>query len=304
MSRSPELPYWQVAWVRDTVAQRCGLYLGGPHENYLSSQVALRMCEMQLDFGRYCQLLQDSPLGAGELQTLIERLCIYETSFLRDAEHFQALARFILPQLARDAARTGRGRLRLLSAGCSTGQEAYSLAMTVEESRPILEDLAVEVVGIDVSGDALDRAHRGVYSEREIAPLEPWRRRRYFHPAGAQFEVVPGLHQAVRWLRCNLAVELPVTQVDVIFCRNVLIYFHGVQRDALVRNLVAALRRGGFLVTGYADSLHAYRSLLQPIRTNGTVIFRRPYRPAAPSEPDVAYAPVPDRKAAGTRSTQ
>ena len=302
MSSSLQLPHWQVAWVRDTVAERCGLYLGGPHETYLNTQLALRMRELRVEFPGYCQLLQESPCGGGELQALVERLCIHETSFLRDPAHFDALARFIVPQLTREANRTGRRRLRLVSAGCSTGQEAYSVAMIVDGARPLLNDIEVEIVGIDVSGDALERASRGMYSAREVATVEPWRRQRYFRPVGADFEVIPALRQSIRWLRSNLAAELPVTQVDVIFCRNVLIYFHGPQRDTLVRNLIAGLRRGGFLVTGYADSLHAYRSILQTIRTNNTVIFRRPLG-SAPAE-ELRLGPVAATTAgtAGTRS--
>ncbi|HVN86029.1 MAG TPA: protein-glutamate O-methyltransferase CheR [Candidatus Binatia bacterium] len=281
MTRTHELPDWQVAWVRDTVAARCGLYLGGPHETHLSNQIGARMRDRNLTFGEYAELLQTSPAGGGELQTLIERLCIHETSFLRDPEQFHALARFIVPQLLREAERMGRRRLRLVSAGCSTGQEAYSLAMMAAEAEPLLNGVEVEVVGLDVSSEAIDKALRGVYPARAVEVLEPWRRERYFRPLGTAYEVAPALRRAVRWLRCNLTNGLPVTQVDVIFCRNVLIYFHGAQRDALIRNLVAALRRGGFFVAGHADSLQAYRDILEPIRTNGTVIFRRIRRPAA-----------------------
>ncbi|HUI27699.1 MAG TPA: protein-glutamate O-methyltransferase CheR [Candidatus Kryptonia bacterium] len=299
MTRTLELPDWQVAWVRDTVAARCGLYLGGPHEAYLSSQVVARMRDRGLSFGDYARLLQDSPAGAGELQALIERLCIHETRFFRDPEQFDALARFIVPQLVREAERVGRRRLRLVSAGCSTGQEAYSLAMIAAESQPLLGEVEVEVVGFDVSSDAIDKALRGVYPARDVAMLEPWRRELYFRPLAGEFEVAPMLRRAVRWLRCNLTNGLPVTQVDVIFCRNVLIYFQGAQRDALIRNLVAALRRGGFFVAGHADSLQAYRDILEPIRTNGAVFFRRVSRSAAISGPGRDRL---EASASGTRS--
>jgi chemotaxis methyl-accepting protein methylase len=275
MSRALKLPEWQVMWVRDAVAARCGLYLGGPHEAYLSAQVAKRMEEMQVNFADYARMLQESPTGAGELQTLIERLCIHETGFLRDPSHFQAVARFVLPQLAREAQRCGRQRLRLVSAGCSTGQEAYSLAMMVHEGRTLLGEIEAEVVGFDVSGDVIERAARGVYPAREVMNLSAWRRQHYFRPVGTEYAVIPALQRAVRWLRWNLTGGLPLTQVDLIFCRNVLIYFQEPQRDAVVHNLASALRRGGFLVAGYADSLQAYRDILDPIRVSGAVVFRR-----------------------------
>jgi chemotaxis methyl-accepting protein methylase len=279
MSSALKLPYWQVAWLRDTVAARCGLYLGGPHEAYLSGQAATRMLEMQINFADYSRILQESPVGSGELQILIERLCIHETSFMRDPSHFQALARFIIPQLVREARRVGRQRLRMVSAGCSTGEEAYSLAMIAQEAAPVLEDITVEVVGLDVSSDAVDRATRGVYPARALATLEPWRRQRYFRSTGTEYEVAPELRSMIRWLRWNLTGGLPVMQVDVIFCRNVLIYFQGIQRRTLAGNLVAALHPRGFLVVGYTDSLQAYRDILEPIRINSAVVFRRAGRP-------------------------
>jgi chemotaxis protein methyltransferase CheR len=301
MSRPLKLPLWQVAWVRDLVAARCGLYLGGPHEGYLSAQLATRMEEMQVNFADYARIVQESPVGGGELQTLIERLCIHETGFLRDPSDFRAVANFVLPQLAREAQRSGRRRLRLLSAGCSTGQEAYSLAMMVHEGSPLLEEIEAEIVGVDVSGDAIERAARGVYPAREVMSLPSWRRERYFRHVGTEYEVTPALRAAVRWLRWNLTGGLPLTQVDLILCRNVLIYFQEPQRDALVRTLVSALRQGGFLIAGYADSLQAYRDILDSIRVSGAVVFRRVGRPDLVQDRAAAAAPWPSAAAAGNR---
>jgi chemotaxis methyl-accepting protein methylase len=105
----------------------------------------------------------------------------------------------------------------------------------------------------------------------------------------------------VRWLRWNLTGGLPLTQVDLIFCRNVLIYFQEPQRDAVVHNLASALRRGGFLVAGYADSLQAYRDILDPIRVSGAVVFRRVGRVDVAQNGSTAAAPRRSAAAAGNR---
>jgi chemotaxis methyl-accepting protein methylase len=291
-----ELREVEVAAVRDIVAQRCGFYLGEPHAGYLGRRIADRIQDLRLDFPSYLQRLRESPVSGGELQALVERLCIYETRFMRDAPDFRALACFVLPQLARELRQTGRRRVRVVSAGCSTGQEAYSLAMILEEAKTELGDAVVEVIGVDLSAEALERGRRGIYTGRELAALDPWRRQRYFQPRGADFEIVPRLRERVRFVQANLARDLPVTQVEVIFCRNVLIYFNAAQRHQVVRSLLAALRLGGYLIVGSADSMWAHRDVLQVMRTSGTIVFRRvksmPAQEVGPAGPTLAEPAV------------
>jgi chemotaxis protein methyltransferase CheR len=270
-----QLMQLEVAAVRDVVLQRCGFFLGEPHERYLRSRVSERMRELATEFPAYLERLEKSPVGGGELQVLVERLCIYETRFMRDPADFRALACCILPLLTREMRRTGRKRLRVVSAGCSTGQEAYTLAMIMHEAKPELRDIVVEVVGLDISGDALQRARSGRYSDREVATLDPWRRERYFAARGKEYEVVPWLRERVRFLQCNLSKVIPLTQVEVIFCRNVLIYFNPTQRQEVIRSLLASLRLGGFVVVGSADSTWEHRDVLQAIRVSGTIVYRR-----------------------------
>jgi len=149
------------------------------------------------------------------------------------------------------------------------------LAMMLHEAAPDRGDIGFEVVGLDISGDALDRARSARYSERELASLDRWRRERYFLPRDKEYEVVPWLRERVRFLQCNLATTIPIFQVEVIFCRNVLIYFSPIQRQEVLRSLLASLRLGGFLVTGSADSTWEHRDVLQPIRVSGTIVYRR-----------------------------
>lgn len=275
MTLLPGLTQQETAAVREIVARRCGFYLGEPHERYLMARVCERLHELGSDFPDYLARLQGSPTGGGELQILVERLCIYETRFMRDAADFRALACCILPVLAREMRRAGRRRLRVVSAGCSTGQEAYCLAMVLHEARPELRDLTFEVVGLDISGDALRRARSGRYSEREITVLDPWRREQYFVKRDGVYEVAPFLREHVRFLQCNLATMVPISQAEVIFCRNVLIYFSPPQRREVMRSLLASLRLGGFLILGAADSAWEHRDVLQAIRVSGTVVYRR-----------------------------
>lgn len=275
MGSPVQLTQSDVAAVREIVAQRCGFFLGEPHERYLEQRVSERMHELRAEFPAYLERLQGSPPESGELQALVERLCIHETRFMRDPADFRALACFVLPQLRREMRATGRRRLRVVSAGCSTGQEAYSLAMILEEAKPEIGEAQVDILGLDLSAEALERARTGRYAERDVAVLDPWRRRRYFVPAGDQLEVVPWLRERVRFLQANLAKDLPISQVEIIFCRNVLIYFTPAQRQAVIRSLLSALRLGGYLIVGSADSMWAHRDVLRAYRTSGTTVFQR-----------------------------
>ena len=275
MARVCQLTQQEVAAIRDVVSRRCGFFLGEPHERYLGCRVSERMQELGSGFPNYLDRLEKSPEGGGELQALVERLCIYETRFMRDPSDFRALSCCLLPVLVREMRRSGRRRMRVVSAGCSTGQEAYSLAMVLHEAGPELRDITFEVVGLDISGDALQHARSGRYSERELGSLDPWRRERYFLARETGYEVVPWLRDRVRFLQCNLATAIPIFQVEIIFCRNVLIYFSPTQRQEVIRALLASLRLGGFLVAGSADSTWEHRDVLQAIRLRGTIVYRR-----------------------------
>jgi len=297
MPELAELGPVEVAAIRELVAQRYSLFLGEPHERYIGTRVSERLKELSLSFSQYLEALRTSPDQGGELRNLVERfLCIYETRFMRDPPDFRALACFILPQLAREMRRTGRTRLRVASAGCSTGQEVYTLAMILDEARPEIGDAHVEVVGLDLSTEALEKARRGRYGVRDIAVLDPWRQQRYFRSCGGdEVEVVPSLREKVHFTQANLAVELPITQVDVIFCRNVLIYFNPVLRQEVIRLLLSALRLGGYIVVGSADSLWSFKDILRTMRTSGTIVFQRIKAvPAQAPPPPVLSTPSSD----------
>lgn len=304
MPELAELGPLEVAAIREIVAQRYSLFLGEPHERYIGHRVSERLKELSVSFPQYLEALRTSPEQGGELRNLVERfLCIYETRFMRDPPDFRALACFILPQLAREMRRTGRRRLRVVSAGCSTGQEAYTLAMILDEAKPEIGDAQVEVVGLDLSTDALEKARRARYSVRDIGVLDGWRQQRYFQSCGGdEVEVVPWLREKVHFLQANLAVKLPISQVDVIFCRNVLIYFNPVLRQEVIRLLLAALRLGGYIVVGSADSLWSFKDVLRTMRTSGTMVFQRVKAVPAQAPPPVAAPLSADATQAATTS--
>ncbi|MBG0809170.1 protein-glutamate O-methyltransferase CheR [Methylosinus sp. H3A] len=189
------------------------------------------------------------------LQRVIDAMTNNETSFFRDRVPFEKLKQEWLPDLM--ARRAATRRLRIWSAACSTGQEAYSIAMALEESEPDLEDWTVEILATDISEAALEAARRGVYSQFEAQRgLSTARLLRHLHPHKRHWRVSDALQARVAFRKVNLLSDFRgAGPFDVIFCRNVLMYFEPeVKRDVLTR-LFGVLAEDGFLILGAAETM-------------------------------------------------
>ena len=203
----------------------------------------------------YLERLERPAARREDVLALALHLTVGETYFLRNAAQFRALAEVALP--ARVEARSAYRRLRLLSAGCSSGEEAYSLAMIARERVDAGWD--VSILGIDINAAALDRAARGRYSSWSLRETPDDVRRRWFRSDEREHTLNPSIRSAVRFEQKNLADEerdlwLPEAY-DVIFCRNVLMYFTPDGAREVIRALSRALAPGGYLFLGHAETL-------------------------------------------------
>jgi len=191
---------------------------------------------------------------AGLANAVVEALLNNETFFFRELSSFQQLAESALDRIV--AARAAKRRLRILSVGCSTGQEAYSLAMMLADQGSRWEGWNVEIVGTDVSRIAIDRAREGIYSQFEIQRGLPVRQMmRWFESDGENWRAIPALRSRVRFQVHNL-LDPPVSPLrfDVILCRNVLLYFSPETRAAAFRRLGAAIAPDGVLMLGAGET--------------------------------------------------
>ena len=202
----------------------------------------------------YYRLLYD-PEGAAEMDALFDSIANNETYFFREESQIQAFAQEILPE--RRAASAG-GRVRVWSAGCSSGEEPYSLAIAALEAGPQAA-AGLEIFATDQSQRALERAAAGVYGAFAFRSLEPALQDRYFRrQEDGRWRVVPEVRQCVRFGRCNLvgqAGDLPLVRFDAIFCRNVLIYFDRDARRRVVELFHDRLADGGYLFLGHSETL-------------------------------------------------
>jgi chemotaxis protein methyltransferase CheR len=239
---------------------------------------------------------------AEALQALLDRVTVQETSFFRDPGQFDVLATEVLPTLASPVV--------VWSAGCANGQEPYSLAMTLAEAG--LTDFLV--VATDISTKALERTRLGRYAERELRGLSTARRERFLVPAGQEWEIVGDLRKRIRILQHNLVSDpppFPVGRCQVVFCRNVLIYFRQPEVVAFLDRTARWLPPGGWLFLGYSESLWQVTDVFALVRLGESFVYRLP-SPASPSPPPVrpetsrrsqpAPAPAPVRKRAPAAS--
>lgn len=209
--------------------------------------------------------------------SVIDALTINETSFFRMPAHFQALGG-LLPELAARK-REGildRPRLRIWSAACSTGEEPYSLAMTLLSLTD--RSFKAEILATDLCQQAVAKARSGIYADWRLENLPAGFREAYFETDAAGVRVKPIVKELLQFRPHNLKAPPPLGPWDVIFCRNVMIYFDNAFREELLKRLYEALAPGGFLFVGEGETLHLVPHAFETQPVAGAVLYRRPIK--------------------------
>jgi chemotaxis protein methyltransferase CheR len=282
----PALSPTEFARIAAIAFDEAGLSLPEAKRTMISSRLVRRLrATGQPDFASYLAMLQD-PARAGERRHLVSALTTNVSHFFREAHHFRTLAADVLPALF-DRARAG-ARVRIWSAGCSTGQEPYSIAMALLEALPEATDLDVRILATDIDDAVLETARAGTYAGRLMQGVDDARRRRFFTAGHDAFTVRDPLRQLVTFRRLNLVGDWPVRgSFDAIFCRNVVIYFDVRTQAALWPRFHRALAPGGVLFLGHSERLDPASAA--SFATAGITTWRRidpagahPARPGVP----------------------
>jgi len=262
--------------LREQFHDRFGLWFHDELRFLLELRLAPRLAHHGLaDFDAYQRFVRLDPRGPVELVEAAEALTTNETYFYREPEQLRALEREILPALQRELG--GSRRLRLLSAGCATGEEAYTLAALLLGSRRF-EGWTVEVHGVDLSRRCLARAAAGSYGGHAFRNLEGQSLRRWFHLRDGRWVVDGALRKIVHFGAANLldGEGLPASPFDVILCRNVLLYFDPPARLRVLRQLHRRLSDGGWLLLGHAESLQQLSADFEAVNLDRELVFRKP----------------------------
>jgi chemotaxis protein methyltransferase CheR len=258
-----------------------GLRFGPEKRDILRSRLEPRRAQLGMDtFQELYFHLKFHPERLEERERLLPHLTNNESYFFRESAQLDLLRDEVLASVRDRLRQTDRRAVRLLSAGCASGEEPYTLAMIVHESRLFSPPWQVEITGMDLDPQALERAGRASYTDHAFRGLDPEVRARYFEPDGSRrWQLIAKIRDRVAFRRGNLsdprwAESLPPQ--DVIFCRNVLIYFDDEGMARAAEGLYNALTPGGYLFLGHADSLSRIPTRFLPERRQGVIFYRRP----------------------------
>jgi len=286
------------------VAERTGLYF--PPERLTDLERAVARAAPELGFADAAACiggLLASPPDKERLETLAAYLTVGETYFFRNKSDFGAIENIILPAIA--AGMNGDESVRIWSAGCATGEEPYSIAMLLDGGAPALKGRGVSILATDINSSALREAGRGVYGEWSFREVPPHIRDKYFaKTTGKKMALLPRIKKKVDFSYLNLvedsypALLTATNAMDLILCRNVLMYFRADLAEAVLRKFQASLKDGGWLILGPAEgplNFPGPAPALKPAQIPGVTIFRKTggAQPAdAPVFPAETPAPV------------
>lgn len=267
--------------LRDLVHERFGLYFEEGQRSSLRSRLLGRLASLDLmSFEDYYHYLRFGPRRQEELQRMICHLTNNETYFFREAPQLQVFADPILRRIKEAKTARGERTVRVLSAGCSSGEEAHTLAMLIYDSGLFFWSWDVQVVGMDVDTEALEKARRGVYHHNSFRTMAPALVERHFvrQTAGGGAQVKDAIRRLVHLRHGNIvepACYEGLAPLDAVFCRNVLIYFSDAMILKVVRQFHEVLAPGGYLFLGHAESLSRITDLFTPIRFQGAMVYQK-----------------------------
>jgi chemotaxis protein methyltransferase CheR len=258
------------------IREHCGIHLPPVKRFLVETRLRKRLKACGLaSFEEYWRHVSRGGPGGGEWIHMIDVITTNKTDFYREPAHFQQLTEIVLPALGIPG--TGRG-LRVWSAGCSSGEEPYTIAMTLQDYSERVGRVEFSILATDLSTRVLEKARLAVYPLETFDPLPAaWQRKYVMHskdPSRLEGRIVPELRAAVEFRHLNLLDQNAAIaeKMDVVFCRNVIIYFDRATQDKVVRRLVAQLRPGGYLFMGHAETLNA---MDVPLTVVGPTMYRR-----------------------------
>ena len=244
------------------VYEQCGIRLPQHKRSMLESRLRKRLREHNLlSFEDYAAMIFDGEIPVGEIVKLIDVVTTNKTDFFREPAHFDFLTKQALPLLTAEGRGTSRNPLRLWSAGCSTGKEPYTLAMILQEFQGHHPDFTYHILGTDISTDVLEKARVGIYHQDKAIPIPAPLRKKYLlkskNTADKLVRIIPELRSKVHFARLNFMQEhFDFDEpFDVIFCRNVMIYFDRSTQEKLLAKLAGCLAPGRFLFLGHSETV-------------------------------------------------
>lgn len=276
----PTISDAEFAAFRELIRRTAGITLSDMKRQLLCSRLSRRLRHHGMQrFGEYYELLRSRDPKGEELRQMVNCVTTNKTHFFREPHHFDFLGERVFPEVAARSPRGAPHRLRIWSAGCSTGEEPYSIAITVAERLRQLSAWNVRILASDIDTQVLEHAEAGIYSADSAAELPPQSRAQWFESVPEHddaLSVRDELRQMIAFRRINLVDERwPInTTFDVIFCRNVTIYFDRATQERLYTRFAQMLRPGGYLIAGHSEHLGWLSHLFTAL---GKTVYQKPH---------------------------
>ncbi len=266
--------------IRDIIYQSSGIYLKDQKKYLIETRLSGRLRQLQLNnFQEYLALLK-RPDENEELHFLLDSITVNETSFFRNPPQINAFQEVIFPRVVQMARQNGQSRIRIFSAGCSSGEEAYTLAMIIHKHFPeIRKEFTIDIIGVDINREVLQQAIQGRFSKFSIRNLPETYLNEFFKPVGASYQIDERIRNMVKFYKGNISDANQMQklgQFSIIFCRNVLIYFDRESKKRTLQNLYNMLIPQGYLFIGHSESLHGISQAFKLILLNKAIVYQRP----------------------------
>jgi chemotaxis protein methyltransferase CheR len=246
---------------RKYIYESTGIYFQDNKKYLLESRLQKRITHLNIEsFDKYLDYVKFNPSGSAEVKYLYEAITINETFFFRNQPQLDALVTTILPEIISSKEKLGKNKIKIWSAASSSGEEAYSIAMMINDLiRPKYPNMEFEIVGTDISNAVVDVARRASYKEYSVRNTPVYYLKKYFKTNGTSFDLDPKIKNMATFRLLNLYDDLSMRTMinhDVIFCANVLIYFDQTSKIKVINHLYNSLLKGGYLFIGYSETLH------------------------------------------------
>ncbi len=266
--------------LRDFIYQVCGIFIAENRKYLVENRLSNRIKELNLkSYSEYYNFLRFDNSRKEELNRLFEVVTTNETSFFRNPPQLKVFQDYVLKEVIDECRKTGRKRLRIWSAGCSTGEEPYTLAIILYEVlKSEIRSWDIKITANDLSEAVLAAARRGIYNEYALRTTPPEIVSAYFTKDGNFYKIKPELKQLVSFGQINLSDKDQLRRVEksqIVFCRNVIIYFDDDMKRKVISAFYDNLEPNGMLLIGHSESLHNISRAFKPEHHTGTIVYRK-----------------------------
>lgn len=265
---------------RKFIYESCGIFFQDNKKYLLESRLQKRISFLGLQsFDDYLDYVKFHPSRQGEMRYLYEAITINETFFFRNQPQLDALISTIIPEAIKNPNKVSKNKIRIWSAAASSGEEAYSIAMVLNDLiKPKFPFLDFEIVGTDINQAMIETAKRGIYREYSVRNTPPYYLKKYFKTNGNTFEIDPNIRNMVSFKVMNLYDDISMRAMlnfDIIYCANVLIYFDLKSKIKVVSHLYNSLYKGGYLFIGYSETLHGISKAFKLVSFPKTIGYKK-----------------------------